>query len=153
MLQFMGWVAFGFVGLEVLSYALHRWVFHGVLWRIHRTHHGVRHGSFELNDLFAIGFAAASIALIVVGLADPLRSPAFGVGVGFTLYGAVYFVVHDLFTHRRYLKFRSDNRLLRLLKRAHLKHHRSTSQDGSEPFGLFLVRRGDFKDSKVLRER
>ena len=145
-LQFFGWILAGFWGLELLSYALHRWVFHGMLWRIHRTHHVARHAPFELNDLFSVGFAAATIALLVVGLGDPLRSPAFGIGVGFTLYGALYFLIHDVFTHRRYLSFRSDNALLRRLKRAHLNHHHSSERLGQEPFGLFLFRYRDFPE-------
>ena len=37
--------AVAFVAMEVLAYVLHRWVFHGPLWRIHRTHHDpARHG-------------------------------------------------------------------------------------------------------------
>lgn len=124
--------------MEIASYALHRWLFHGVLWRVHRTHHVARHGPFELNDLFSLFFAAASIALLIVGLSDPLHSPAFGIGVGFTAYGFLYFVIHDLFTHRRYLRFESKNPILRLLKRAHLRHHHSAEKLGQEPFGLFL---------------
>ena len=146
-LQFLGWIVIGFIGLEILSYALHRWVFHGLLWRIHRTHHGVRHGPFERNDLFSLAFSAASIVLLVRGLSDPIRSPEFGIGVGFTLYGVLYFIVHDLFTHRRYLTFRSRNFVLRFLKRAHLHHHRSQDKEGCEPFGLFLFRYREFAES------
>ena len=137
-LQFVGWMLLGFWGLEVVSYALHRWLFHGLLWRVHRTHHVARHGPFELNDLFSVFFALASIGLLIAGLHDPLRSPAFGIGAGFTVYGLLYFMIHDLFTHRRYLPFDSRSPVLRLLKRAHLRHHHSAEKLGQEPFGLFL---------------
>jgi beta-carotene 3-hydroxylase len=139
-LQFLGWAIVGFWGLEVVSYALHRWVFHGVLWKIHRTHHVSRHSPFELNDLFSISFAAAAIALLIAGLDDPLRSPAFGIGVGFTIYGLLYFLIHDVLTHHRYFTVRSDNRLVQAIKRAHLRHHHSSERGGQEPFGLFLFR-------------
>jgi beta-carotene 3-hydroxylase len=144
-LHFLCWTIVGFVGLELLSYALHRWAFHGPLWRVHRTHHVARHGPFELNDFFSLIFALASIGLLIVGLHDPLRSPAFAVGVGFTIYGVLYFVIHDLFTHRRYLPFQSKNPVMRLLKQAHLRHHHSAEQRGQEPFGLFLF------DPRLLR--
>jgi beta-carotene 3-hydroxylase len=146
-LQFVGWMFVGFWGLELLSYALHRWVFHGLLWRVHRTHHVARHGPFELNDLFSVFFAFASIGLLIAGLHDPFGSPAFGIGAGFTVYGVLYFLIHDLFTHRRYLPFQSRSPMLRLLKQAHLRHHHSAEKPGQEPFGLFLF------DPRIVGER
>jgi beta-carotene 3-hydroxylase len=146
-LQLLCWIFVGFWGLELLSYALHRWVFHGPLWGVHRTHHVARHGPFELNDLFSVFFAIASIGLLIAGLNDPLRSPAFGIGVGFTVYGLLYFVIHDFFTHRRYLPFQSRSPILRLLKQAHLRHHHSAEKAGQEPFGLFLF------DPRIVRGR
>jgi beta-carotene 3-hydroxylase len=144
LLVFSFWTAAGFVGLELVSYVLHRWVFHGLLWRVHRTHHTARHGLFEWNDLFSVAFASAAIALLILGLGDPLGSIAFPTGLGITLYGLCYFVVHDLYTHKRYLPFSSENRVLQVLKRAHLRHHQSAEKPGREPFGLFLFAYGKF---------
>ncbi len=138
-LRFAAWLAAGFGGLEIFSYALHRWVFHGWLWRVHRTHHVARHGRFELNDLFSVGFGGAAVLLLLAGFRDPLGPPWFALGAGITLYGAVYFVVHDVFTHRRYAAFATENRLLNALRRAHLRHHQSAERPGQEPYGLFLV--------------
>ena len=137
--RFAAWMAAGFLGLEVFSYAMHRWVFHGILWRIHRTHHVSRHGRFEWNDGFSVLFAGLAIGLLWAGFREPFGPPWFALGAGITAYGGVYFVVHDLFTHRRFAAFASDNRALNMLRRAHLRHHQSAELPGQEPYGLFLV--------------
>lgn len=144
MLQFIGLLILGFVGLEIFSYIIHRWLFHGLLWRIHRTHHVARQGSFELNDIFSLIFGGASVLLIVLAEYPLLESYAFPLGLGIALYGVFYFIVHDLFTHRRFLPFGSDNRLLLTIRAAHQRHHQTAEQKGIEPFGLFVFNFGRF---------
>lgn len=143
---FLGLVVSAFVGMELLSYALHRWVFHGILWKIHVTHHTKRHGTFEANDAFSFFFTALAIVLLIVGLGDPLYSVAFPVGLGMTLYGLLYFFVHDMVTHKRFRPTSSRVDWIDLVRRAHLRHHQSIAKDGQEPFGLFLFRYGDFRE-------
>ena len=127
--------------MEVASYVLHRFLFHGILWRIHQTHHragGHEHGSFELNDLFSVGFAALSMYLMWTGRQDPIASSAFPIGLGIAVYGVLYFVLHDLYAHRRFLPFKTKNPAAQAVKRAHGRHHQSLSKEGQEPYGLFL---------------
>jgi beta-carotene 3-hydroxylase len=127
--------------MEVSSYVLHRYLFHGLLWRIHQTHHradGHKHGPFELNDLFSVGFAALSMGLMWTGRADPLASSTFPLGLGIAVYGLLYFVLHDLYTHRRFMPFKTTNPAVQAVKRAHGRHHQSLSKEGQEPYGLFL---------------
>ncbi|MEP6901501.1 MAG: sterol desaturase family protein [Actinomycetota bacterium] len=143
-MQFITLTIFGFVGLEIFSYAVHRWLFHGVLWHIHQTHHTARKGWFELNDLFSGIFASVSICLIIFAEKPLLDSLSFPVGLGIAIYGAVYFIAHDLFTHRRFLKFNSRNKLLLLIRGAHQKHHQSAEKYGIEPFGLFVFNYAKF---------
>lgn len=141
MLRFALLTAGGFAGMEVAAYALHRWLFHGPLWRIHQTHHtheGHDHGPFELNDVFSLGFAAASMGAMWTGRHDPLGSTAFPLGLGVALYGGAYFVLHDLYTHRRFLPFKTDNKAAQTIRRAHQRHHQTADQTGHEPYGLFL---------------
>ncbi len=128
--------------MEVVAYVLHRFLFHGVLWRIHRTHHDPAHGhgagTLEWNDLFSVGFAAASMALLWGGRGDPLASTAFPLGLGVAVYGVLYFVLHDLYAHGRLGPLRSRNPAAQAVKRAHGRHHRSLKKRGQEPYGLFL---------------
>jgi beta-carotene 3-hydroxylase len=137
-MQFITLTILGFIGVEIFSYVVHRWLFHGVLWRAHQTHHVARKGAFELNDLFSVIFAAASILLIIFAEKPLLDSISFPIGLGIAIYGAVYFVAHDLFTHRRFLHFNSTNKLLLTIRAAHQKHHQTAEKSGIEPFGLFI---------------
>lgn len=139
MLIFILLTILGFIGLEVFSYIVHRWFFHGFLWQIHITHHTPRKGWFELNDLFSIIFGSTSIICLVSGnwLAIPI-------GLGIAIYGFVYFIAHDLFTHRRFIPFGSKNKILLTIRAAHQRHHQSSEKTGLEPFGLFLFNYREF---------
>lgn len=142
-----------FAAMEILSYVVHRFVFHGVLWRVHKTHHVAHRKRFEANDWFALFFAALSIGLIFAAEKPLIDSHAFAAGIGIALYGAVYFVAHDLFTHRRFRPFNSRNRILLAIRAAHQRHHQSLAKNGSEPFGLFLFDyKRFFKKSRIKRE-
>lgn len=137
-LVFMGWLLLGLAAMEVVSYLVHRYIFHGLLWQIHRSHHESTHGLFELNDLFSLFFASVSVGLIYLGMDAPLQSPPFAIGCGIAIYGLLYFVIHDLFAHKRFMPFKSDSRMLRLIRHAHQRHHQSIEKEGQEPYGLFL---------------
>ncbi|MGB3542207.1 sterol desaturase family protein [Rubrivirga sp.] len=141
MLQFLLLVAAAFTVMEVASYVLHRWLFHGVLWRLHRTHHDPEHGhgdGLEWNDLFSVAFGVLSVGLIWIGREAPLESTAFPLGIGIAVYGALYFVLHDLYAHGRLGRFRTKNSAAQSVKRAHGRHHQSLTKRGQEPYGLFL---------------
>ena len=126
-----------FVGMEFVSYLVHRFVYHGFLWVIHKSHHSRREGAFELNDVFPVVFAAIAIPLMVGGVSDPDAVTMLGISIGMTLYGAVYFFIHDLYVHRRVKRFRLHLPFLLTIKKAHAIHHRY----GGEPYGLlFFVR-------------
>ncbi len=125
----------GFVGLEVASILVHKFLFHGPLWRIHRTHHRkLGSGPFELNDLFSLFFAAVGIVLLYAGVrGDDLL---LGIGAGISAYGTGYFVVHDLTTHRRFLSLR-PRVPTRFFVRRHRRHHQRADKEGQGPWGLF----------------
>lgn len=118
---------------------LHGRVWHGWLWSVHRSHHEPRLGAFELNDALSVLHAPIAIAMILYGCtAEPgvHRELAFGVGVGMTVFGLAYLVVHDGLVHQRLparalLRFR----WLRRIASAHRVHH--TGRAGGAPFGLF----------------
>lgn len=137
-LYLIGFIFAGFAGMEIVSYCVHRWLFHGALWFIHESHHTPQHGRFEWNDIFSLLFAGISIWLIASGYSELFSSPEFGIGAGIALYGLLYFIIHDLFTHKRFLPFKSDNPIMKLVRRAHQRHHQDVGKQGNEPYGLFL---------------
>ncbi|MDZ7715985.1 MAG: sterol desaturase family protein [Balneolaceae bacterium] len=145
---FMGWTLLGFSGMEVVSYLVHRFLFHGLFWKIHQTHHEAHHGLFEMNDIFSLFFAAVSIGLMYWGSANPLMSVAFPIGLGIAIYGILYFVIHDLFAHKRFVPFKSDSKIMRLIRRAHQNHHQSVDKKGQEPYGLFLFPYDEYPERK-----
>ena len=137
-LSFLGFVLLGFTGMEVISYLVHRFIFHGLLWQVHRSHHEPTHGLFEMNDIFSLFFAGVSIYLMYRGMEAPLLSASFAIGTGIAVYGVLYFVIHDLFAHKRFMPFKSDSKVMRLIRYAHQRHHQSIGKEGQEPYGLFL---------------
>ena len=127
---------FGF--MEFWAWFMHKFVQHGPLWFLHRSHH-VRHPHpVERNDLFFLIYGAISAALFITG--DNGGRWWFWVGVGIACYGTVYFFVHDVLIHGR-LRFwkKSQNTYLRALNMAHKTHHKTTGRDGSAEFGLLWV--------------
>jgi beta-carotene 3-hydroxylase len=124
-----------FALMELVSYLAHRYIYHGIGWKLHKSHHEPRKGMFEWNDIFPMTFAAITMILLLYALAEPGRSELAAAGFGVMAYGLVYFFVHDLYIHRRarWLKLRIP--FLQRLKQAHAIHHRY----GGEPYGLLIV--------------
>jgi beta-carotene 3-hydroxylase len=133
------WLAVGVptvLFMEFWSAVLHGRVWHKALWVLHESHHAPK-GKWERNDVLSITHAPIAIALILYGcLATPGvgREVAYGIGVGMTVFGMAYIVVHDGLVHGRIpVEFLKKFRYLRNVRNAHLVHHRS----GAAPYGLF----------------
>jgi len=125
-----------FIGMEAVAWATHRYVMHGPLWALHRSHHEPRAGRFELNDLFAFWFAGLAVALFWAGAAF-----GFGwlwwAGAGATAYGAVYAFVHDGIVHQRFgFRWVPQRGYARRLLQAHRLHHAVPGRDGAVSFGF-----------------
>lgn len=131
------------IGMECLSWFIHKFLFHGPLWFIHKSHHQERHGFLELNDIFSIGFAALSMYLMYVGKDD--LGTSFWIGLGISVYGVIYFIFHDWFIHNRFKAFKTSNWYLLGIRRAHKIHHKSTQKNPSQEFGLLWASRKYFK--------
>ncbi len=125
--------ALALVGMEGVAWATHRFLMHGPLWCLHRSHHEPRSGRFELNDLFAAYFALPSMALIYAGRHG--WPPAFWLGLGMTGYGLIYALFHDGLVHGR---FRSPLplRLMKRLVQAHRLHHAIHTRKGAVSYGF-----------------
>lgn len=138
-------VLIGFFGLELLAAAIHRWLMHGPLWFIHRSHHRPGPGFFQRNDVFTLIFGGAGIYLLYSGWGQ--LSLAFWVGVGISLYGTAYFLLHDMLVHRRMGKLPgASGAYLKALVRAHRAHHRWVDKQPGESYGLFLFSRRYWRD-------
>lgn len=125
--------------MELFAYATHRWVMHGPGWFLHASHHRVRTGSFEWNDLYGVIFAVPSIVMIWLGVRGGWGDWATAVGAGIAGYGAIYFGFHDWVVHRR-LPHRivpRSNYFKRIVQ-AHRLHHVVESKHGAVSYG-FLV--------------
>lgn len=139
----IGIVLLTIAGMEALSWFIHKYLFHGPLWFIHKTHHQQRHGWFELNDIFSIGFAVLSLWLMWQG--RNTYNAGFFIGLGITIYGLIYFIFHDWFIHNRFKAFKTTNSYLLSIRRAHKIHHKSTEKLPSEEFGLLVASKKYFK--------
>ncbi|PCH99064.1 MAG: carotene hydroxylase [Bacteroidetes bacterium] len=130
-----------FAFMEGFAWFTHKYIMHGPLWFIHKSHHVISKGTFQLNDLFAVIFAVPSWLFMQFGVMDGFDYKFF-IGTGITLYGAWYFAVHDVFVHQRikWLK-KTKNKYMQGLRRAHKVHHKSLVKDNNECFGFLLVPR------------
>ena len=121
--------------MEILAALVHRYVMHGWGWALHRSHHEPRRGRFELNDLYALPFAALSLLFFsVLARSWPLL---WWVGAGTAVYGILYAAVHDGLVHRR-MPFPAVPRrgYLKRLVQAHRLHHAVRSREGAVSFGF-----------------
>lgn len=123
--------------MESLSWAMHKFLFHGPLWFIHKTHHSVKHSFFELNDVFSLLFAGLSLYLMYID--REILGYKFFIGVGISLYGIIYFIIHDWFVHQRFKPFKSKNTYLTSVRKAHKLHHKSMKKEQGKAFGLLYV--------------
>jgi len=129
-----------FILMECVAWLAHKYLMHGLLWTLHEDHHQKNPSSFfEKNDYFFLIFATPGVICLAVGLSGLVPWLLY-VGLGITLYGAAYFLVHDLFIHQRFPVFRrSDNVYLRGIRRAHKMHHKHLGKEDGECFGMLWV--------------
>ncbi len=130
-----------FVGMEAVAWLSHRYIMHGLMWLLHQDHHRKNPDHFlERNDFFFLLFAMPGILLIFLGLQQGNDAPYLWLGIGITLYGAAYFLVHDVFIHRRIKWFgNADNFYLRAIRKAHKMHHKHLDRFEGECFGMLWV--------------
>jgi beta-carotene 3-hydroxylase len=129
-----------FLAMEFVAWFAHKYVMHGFLWYLHKDHHQHKPGFWEKNDAFFLIFAIPSITCYIVGSAVAGMFPLFFVGVGISLYGIAYFLVHDIFIHQRFKIFtRTNHRYLKAIRKAHKVHHKHLDPEDGECFGMLVV--------------
>ncbi len=142
-------VTFGaFISMEMVAWIAHKYIMHGILWRLHEDHHKKNPASFfEKNDYFFLIFALPGIVCLWLGIYTPVRILLF-TGLGITMYGMAYFVVHDIFIHQRFKLLRNiDNAYFRAIRRAHKMHHKHLDKHEGECFGMLFVPRKYFLEA------
>ena len=122
----MLWIL-GFVGLFVFDLFIEGVVFEWLEWN----------GTAK-NDWFFMIFAIPGSGLILLNSID--LSASFFIGIGITLYGIAYFVVHEIFIHQRIKILKHTNsRYLKGIRRAHKVHHKSLYKEDGSCFGMLFV--------------
>ena len=136
------------LAMEFAAWFTHKYVMHGFLWNWHEDHHKPhqeKEGFFEKNDLFFLVFAIPSAACYMIGSMTP-HFWLFFVGVGISIFGVIYFLIHDVYIHRRFKWFKQlDGDYSRAILRAHGAHHAKRTKEDGESFGLLIVNRKYFQ--------
>ncbi|MEO6191194.1 MAG: fatty acid hydroxylase [Saprospiraceae bacterium] len=148
-------IVISFFGMEFMAWFTHRFVMHGVLWTWHEDHHKPHHlknGFWEKNDRFFLVFAIPSFFCYLIGSLVSGWSVLLFVGIGISIYGMAYFLVHDVYIHKRFSWFKHlDNDYSKAVLRAHGAHHSKQTKDECESFGMLLVNPKYFK-KRVIKE-
>jgi beta-carotene 3-hydroxylase len=134
--------------MEFVAWFAHKFVMHGFLWVWHEDHHQphLKEGFFEKNDLFFLVFAVPSAASFIIGSTFADFFWLTFVGIGISIYGLIYFLIHDVYIHQRFKWFRQlDNKYSRAILRAHGAHHANQEKEAGESFGLLIVNPKYFK--------
>lgn len=147
-LQTLFIVVVTFWAMEWVAWASHKYLMHGFLWVLHRDHHRGPRGRLQRNDAFFVIFAIPSWLCIMLGMMHA-SAISVSIGAGIALYGFAYFLVHEVFIHRR-LKFWRDTKNVYWLavRKAHMQHHRHVEREDGECFGMLWVARRYIVDAR-----
>jgi beta-carotene 3-hydroxylase len=142
--------------MEFVAWWSHKYIMHGFLLKWHIDHHRKDHRQalpkktedkqFEKNDRFFIVFALPAIILLMMGLFIP-SVPLVFIGIGITLYGLCYFIIHDIIIHQRIniLSGIKNNFYIQAVIKAHEAHHKPKNKNDFNNFGLLVFPRRFFK--------
>jgi beta-carotene 3-hydroxylase len=137
--------------MEFMAWFMHKYIMHGFMWYFHEDHHQPipkLFGFAERNDVFFLIFAVPSWLCIMLGLMYQHYIPV-SIGFGIAAYGFAYFLVHEVFIHRRLSWFKhSDNVYLRAIRKAHKVHHKRLGKEEGECFGMLIVPYKYFREAR-----
>lgn len=128
-----------FFFMEFVAWFTHKFIMHNLLWYLHKDHHVNEGGVLERNDWFFVFFATPGIILLILGISQQ-HNYLFYLGLGISLYGFAYFLVHDVVIHQRIKLFRNlKSPYFMALRRAHKIHHKHLGKENGENFGMLIV--------------
>lgn len=140
-----------FFFMEFVAWFAHKYVMHGFLWHLHEDHHAVDGSFFEKNDWFFVIFAVPSMICYITGIIAGLDFRLY-IGIGISLYGLGYFIVHDIIIHQRFKIWTHwNNRYIRAIRRAHKMHHKHIKKEDGENFGMLIVPFKYWKDPNTSK--
>jgi beta-carotene 3-hydroxylase len=141
-----------FVTMEGVAWSMHKYVMHKWLWVLHEDHHNSHDHPLEKNDLFAAVFAIPGWLFIMFGVMDGCDYKLY-IGIGVTLYGICYFLIHDGLIHQRINVFRNTTNIWFIaLRKAHKAHHKKLNKEDGECFGMLLVPMKYFREARKLQQ-
>ena len=140
-----------FMTMEGVAWAAHKYLMHGAMWYFHRDHHQHEPGFFEKNDAFFLIFAVPSAWCFITGSIH--ADFRFWIGTGIAAYGLCYFLVHDVFIHRRFSWFRNAKHpYFAAIRKAHKVHHKHLGKEDGECFGMLWVPLRYFREARNAHE-
>ena len=151
----IGLVIFSFFFMEFVAWSSHKYIMHGFMWNVHKDHHQKNMNRFfEINDFFFPIFAAPGILFIYLGFTYGFKLPWLWLGLGISLYGMAYSLVHDIIIHQRVkVLTRWDNVYVRALRKAHKIHHKHLGKEDGENFGFLFVPRKYLDEAKLVNTK
>ncbi|MFN5982035.1 MAG: carotene hydroxylase [Fluviicola sp.] len=139
--------------MEFMAFATHKFLMHGGMWFFHKDHHQVESGFFEKNDVFFLIYAIPSWLCIMLGMMSDHYVPVW-IGYGIALYGFTYFMIHDVYIHRRFKWLRDiDHPYFMAIRKAHKVHHKHLGKEHGECFGMLIVPRKYYIEAKETFRR
>ncbi|HEX7740894.1 MAG TPA: beta-carotene hydroxylase [Sphingobium sp.] len=130
--------------MEGFAYVMHRWVMHGPGWFLHASHHRVRTGNWEANDLYFVIFASPSILLLLGGVQWGWGQWATACGAGIAAYGLIYLGFHDIIVHQRLRhRYVARSPYMKRIVQAHRLHHAVETRRGCVSFGFLIAPRAE----------
>ena len=124
--------------MELVAWSVHKYIMHSWGWGWHKSHHEQHDDMLERNDLFAIVFAVFAFSIMLVS--HVIFPWLYWVGVGMSLYGVLYFIVHDGLTHNRWpVRYIPKKGYLKRLVQAHRLHHAIETPDHGVSFGFLYA--------------
>ena len=142
MIELLGYAVvsvFIFMLMEGVAWFLHKYVMHGFAWYLHKDHHYPRKGRFEKNDAFAVIFSSVSFIFILTGTLTGFYIN-IAVGIGIIFYGIGYFLVHDVFFHKRIkIGYQPKSNYIKRILNAHGIHHAKSTPKTGVNFGFLYA--------------
>lgn len=139
--------------MEFMAWATHKYLMHGLMWYFHKDHHQEEPGFFERNDVFFLIYAIPSWLCIMLGMMYEYYLSVW-IGFGIALYGLCYFLVHDVYIHRRLKWLRDiDHPYFYAIRKAHKIHHKKRDKLHGECFGMLIVPMKYYKEAKKVYKR